>query len=302
MLRGGTGAHCDASLSCGAQLLRALPRDQFSPVDIYVDTAGKWHLAGRPVTPAMLREKVDVVWNMLHDAHDFSSYAKTAELLNELGLPRIGVRPDALKFSLDMRKAKDALARIGLRTPRGLYIESWGDGTREETVANVVGRIARDFSPPWIVSPITRTSVFGPMRAKTRNELVDILLDTFDLSLPVLVEEEVLGRKASVITVPGFRGQKLYTFVPSGHVAGRDKDSSQAFQDAARAVHAGLALGDYSRIEAVMDRKGRVHVTRIESVPMLGSDSDIHEALEKVGATFAEFAKHVLSRATPASK
>lgn len=299
VLRGGTGAHYEASLASGAELLRALPRTHFVPVDMYVDPNGVWHIGGRPVAPVDLREKIDVVWNMLHDAEDFASYTKIAEDLNTLGLPRIGIQPAALKATLNKRHAKDALAALGLRTPRGVYIESWGEGTREETVAGVVGQLARDFSPPWIVSPITRTTAFGPMRAKTRNELMDILLDTFDLLLPVLIEEEVLGRTASIITVPGFRGQKLYTFMPSGHTRGHDKDVSRALGEAARAAHTGLSLGNYSRIEAVVDRKGRVHITHIDTVPSLAPDSDLHAALAAVGATFGELAKHLIASARP---
>lgn len=299
VLRGGSGAHYGTSLSCGAHLLCALPRDQFAPVDIYVDAAGVWHVGGRPVSISDLREKIDVVWNMLQDMHDFPAFSKIASDLHTLGLPRIGVQPTALRAAVDKREAKDALAKLGLRTPRGVYVESWGEGDREETIASVVGRIAHDFSPPWIVSPITSTPVFGPMRAKTRHELFDILLNTFDLSLPVLIEEEVLGRTASVITVPGFRGQKFYTFVPSGHVPGRDKHSSGALQEAARTAHVGLALGHYSRIEAVLDRKGTVHITQIETMPSFAADSDLHAALKTVGATVGELVGHFIATAQP---
>lgn len=295
VLRGGNGSHYTESLSCGAHLLRALPRDEFVPVDIYVDTEGVWHVGGRPINPPDLRKKIDVVWNMLHDTHDFPAYAKIAGDLHALGLPRIGAQLVALRARADKREAKDALAKLGLRTPRGVYVESWGEGTREETVASVAGRIAHDFSPPWIVSPITNTPAFGPMRAKTRHELFDILLNTFDLALPVLVEEEVLGKTARVITVPGFRGQKLYTFLPSGHTPGRDTDASRALQEAARTAHVGLALGHYSCIEAVLDRKGKVHILHIETVPSFAPDSDLYAALETVGATVSELVRHFIA-------
>jgi D-alanine-D-alanine ligase len=291
VIRGGTGGEYEQSLASGAYVLRNLSRERYEPVDIFVDAEGVWHMHGKPVSYDKLRQRIDVAWNALDGF--YGADGKVQQALESLGIPYTGSGPLSSAIAMHKKFLKDHLALGGVRSPRGAYIESWGDSERAETVEGIVSGIAREFSPPWIVEPILRSHEILPVRAKTREELALALGDFFDQSIPVLIEEAVLGIPASVMTIAGFRGEPLYTFLPNGITHGRNSDSER-LQETARAAHRALSLGQYSRIEAIVTPKGHVHVTRVDTVPSFAPDSELHAALEGVGATFSELSDHLL--------
>ena len=298
VLRGGSSNQYEQSLATGAYVLRHLPRDRYEPIDIFLDRDGVWHLGGKPLSQEKLKMRVDVVWNALHGF--YGEDGKVQQLLESLGIPYTGAGPLSSAIAMNKKLAKGHLAKLGIKTPRGVYIEAWGKGEREETVAGVTAAVSKKFSPPWVVEPISRGQANGAMRAKTRDELSALLLHMFDLDIPVLIEEEVLGKEVSVIAASGFRGQPVYTFIPAGkgdtHVR-MPKGQSETLQKIAQAVHLGLALAPYSRTTATVTLKGHMYVTGVETMPALHEDSDLHRSLMAVGSSFDEFARHMIESA-----
>jgi D-alanine-D-alanine ligase len=298
VLRGGPSAHYDASLASGAYVLRNLPRDRYEPVDVFIDPEGSWHIGGRAITDDMLRERVDVLWNSLHGS--YGEDGRVSQLFKKLSIPYVGSSPAVSAMAMHKRSFKEQVTALGIKTPRGAYVESWGEDSAEETVRAVASAIARDFSPPWIIEPIARGNGLGPVRAKTRTELVAVLEDMHAQSIPVLVEEEVLGAHASVIVVPGFRGEATYAFIPerieSIHARLRPHET-KLFEDVARTLHNGLDLGPYSRMVGVLDNRGAVSVLSVETVPRTHENAELHQALAAVGSSFPELADHLIRTA-----
>ena len=298
VLRGGTSARYTDSLGSGAFVLRSLPRDKYEPVDVFVDPDGVWHIGGKPVSYDMLRHRVDVLWNALHGF--YGEDGKVQQMLESLGIPYVGSGPLASSIAMNKKLSKESLATVGIETPRGMYIESWGDGDRDETVATVVSTIARKFSPPWIVEPISRARAAGAVHPATRDELTLVLSDMFDLRIPVSVEEAVFGRELSVVAVRGFREEPIYTF-PARYIddpeARVTHAASEEIQELAKKIHNALHLGHYSRLEAIVTPKGKVCVTAVETMPNTGPVSDLHHALASTGVSFREFAEHLIELA-----
>jgi D-alanine-D-alanine ligase len=298
VLRGGASNKYDESLATGAYVLKNLPRDRYEPVDIFVDRAGDWHLGGVTVTEDKLKLRVDMIWNALHGF--YGEDGKVQQTLESLGIPYLGSDPLASAVTMNKKLSKDYLSKRGIKTPRGVYVEDWGDGGREESVTEVVHNVSKKLSPPWIVEPISRPQGDGASRAKTRDELTAILLHMIDADIPVLIEEAVIGKEVSVDTVSGFRGKHDYTFLPvvknnSGMRV--KKDESIALQKTARDVHKAFGLGHYSRIDTVVTPKGHVYVLSVDTVPRLHEQSDLHHSLREVGSSFDEFARHIIEMA-----
>ncbi len=299
VLRGGTSNQYKESLANGAYVLRNLPRDMYEPVDLFIDEDGIWYHAGLPLNYEKLKQRVDVIWNALYGF--YGADGQVQQLLETLDIPYTGSGPFVSAMSMNKKITKDHLANAGAMTPQGMYIENWGDEDREETVSLVVQSVAEKFSPPWIVEPISLVSSSGPIRAKNRPELYDTLLNAFDLRIPVLIEEEVFGKEISVITMPGFRSQSKYTFLPMHD--NDDKyfsnyiDDEKKIQNIVSDLHDKLNLGQYSVFKCVVNKKGEVSIKGIETQPAFHPDSPLHHALGEVGVTFSEFAKHLLSDA-----
>jgi D-alanine--D-alanine ligase len=298
VLRGGTSNKYDESLATGAYVLAHLPIDRYEPVDLFVDRSGIWHIGGMPMSEDRLKLRVDVIWNALHGF--YGEDGKVQHALENLGIPYIGSGPLSSAIAMNKKLSKDYLAKRGIQTPRGVYIEDWGDGEREETVAGVVHNISKKLSPPWVVEPISRPNGNGAIRAKTRDELTAILLAMIDADIPVLIEEAVLGKEVSVSTVAGFRGKDTYTFLPiikNDLHAKLKKDESAELQKIASDVHKTLGLGQYSRTEACITPKGKIYVIATDTLPSFHTDSDLHNSLDSLGVTFEEFAKHLIGDA-----
>lgn len=298
VLRGGTSNSYTDSLATGAYVLKHLPRESFEVLDIFLDKQGVWHMGGIPVGFEKLKLRVDVVWNALHGF--YGEDGKIVQLLESLGIPYTGAGALSSAIAMNKKLAKGHLAQIGVKTPRGVYIENWGSGEKEQIVAEVVRTLSAKFSPPWIVEPISRGQGIGAMRAKTRDELSEILSQLFDLGIPALIEEEVRGKEMSVIVTTDFRGKKTYSFLPTekGKTKTRlESKQSEQLQKLARDVHEGLALGPYSRTTATVTPKGHLYVIGVETMPALHGNSDLHHALASVGVTFKEFAMHLIAQA-----
>lgn len=298
VLRGGTGKKYDDSLKTGAYVLRNLPREHFEPIDIFIDKSGVWHLGGAPVSYDKLRARVDVIWNTLHGF--YGEDGKVQQLLESLGLPYMGSGPLASAITMNKRLLKERLAALGVKTPRGIYIDHWGTDDRDAAVSSVVQTVSQKLSPPWIVEPVSRGQANGEIRSTTRDELAAVLYQMFDANLPVLVEEAVLGRQASVVALDKFRGQDVYTFPATYADDSRRRMSptgSMELQALAQSVHKGLDMRHYSRIEAIVTPKGDLYVTNVETMPILHDEAGIHESLASTGSSFKEVSKHLIDLA-----
>ncbi len=295
VIRGGTGPKYQTSLDTGAFVLKHLPREEFEPVDIFVDRDGAWHMAGRPVSPDRLARNVDVVWNALHG--HYGEDGKLARFLESVQLPYVGTPPLPAAVAMHERLLNERLGAHGFPVRKGMYVEEWADISAEDAAQLAAAKL----SPPWIVVPVMRGVTEGEYRAKTRPELTALLAELRAAGLPVFVEEATLGREVSVVTVPGFRKEKLYTFIPLG-ADGRRATNARApehaaLQQLAKKAHEVLNLGHYSRVHMVLTPKGKIVIRSVDTVPDLSKESPVHAMLASTGATFAELARHLIGLA-----
>lgn len=298
VLRGGTGNQYEQSLASGAYVLKNLPKDTYEVSDIFLDRDGVWHYNGTPLDYEKLMRRVDVIWNALHGF--YGEDGKVQQLLENLSIPYIGSGPLTSAITMNKKLLNDHLSKCNIKTPHGLYIEDWGEGTVEETVPDVVSAVSKKLSPPWIIEPISKGEGFGGITAKTRNELMTVLSQMFELKTPVLVEEAVLGKNVSVSSVADFRGESVYTFLPvqtDNLNVKLHKNESELLQKLAKEIHKNMHLGHYSRVEAVISPKGNIYVKNIETVPAFHKESDLHHAIAGVGSSFKEFARHLIGKA-----
>jgi D-alanine--D-alanine ligase len=296
VLRGGTSKEYNESLANGAFVLRNLPRDMYEPVDLFIDSDGVWHHAGLPLNYDKLKQKVDIIWNALYGY--YGADGQVQQELENIGIPYVGSGPFVSALSMNKKITKDYLAMHGAGTPQGLYVENWGDGNREETVAEVVSTVAEKFSPPWIIEPIALHQSAGAIRAKDKVELFENLYNAFDLSIPVIIEQEIFGDEISVIVVKDFRNKEVYTFLPlykDGDGYKTYRGDSAMIQDTIAQLHDTLNLGQYAVYKCVIDGKGNLSVKGVETQPALHPESPLHHALAELGVTFSEFAKHLIS-------
>src|SRR3989338_6696969 len=181
ILRGGTGEHYASSLKKG--------------VDILIDKDHIWHLGGLPISPSDLAHRVDIVWNTTHPS--FSN------ILDSLSIPNIGIS----SFFHILENNKDTLRK---------HIKDLEISLPRQVVSSKSARVVFEkFGSPWVVKSFSDGSnSLAVHLAHTFNELVARIEDGLKQGKSILVEEFIVGKVASVHSVPYFRGQEFYVFPP----------------------------------------------------------------------------------------
>ena len=268
VLRGGAGKHYVSSLQKGGDIISCIFEnlaDKYKTFDILVDKEGIWHLNGKPILPAGLVHKIDIVWNTA--GHDFSN------ILNSLSIPHIS----AGSFSSALRENKDFLRehikKIGVLMPR--YIYSPKDAKE----------VFEKFSNPWIVKVSNDAKVI-----KTFGELAEAISGKNN----VVVEEFITGKIATVHSVPHFRGQDFYTF-PLGVSYGVFSDSEkEKLFNLAKDIHKHIGAKHYLKSDFILTQRGKVYLLQVEDTPDLKANSHLSQVAESVGAKMHHVIGHIL--------
>lgn len=313
VLRGGPSSEHEISLLSGAGVLDALRREPYSPVDIFIDKQGVWHVRGVPMSPERALTDIDVAFNVVHG--QYGEDGTIQKILDRAGVPYTGAGVYASALSLNKPLTKDVLIREGVKMPRHKVLKVSPDLEREAREA------FRAFSPPIIVKPASAGSSVGMTLAKTYDEFWEGVKDAFKHSKEVLVEEYIKGKEATVGIVEGLRGKSHYELLPveivpppevdffdyefkyngkttervPGHFTPEETAELQRF---ARIAHEALNLRHYSRSDFIVSPRG-VYFLESNSAAGVGltKQSLLPKALAAVGVSFEEFLDHVLHRA-----
>lgn len=295
VLRGGAGKHYAHSLKKGGEIIAHLTEnlvDKYKALDILVDKEGIWHLNGRPVKPADLMHQVDLVWNTAEPGISVT--------LDNLSIPNIG----ASYFSSVAENSKDMLReqmqKIGVSMPRSIILPVYQkdfDGERSKYAIKKAKEVHQKLAGPWVVKSFTEDSNMGIHLAKTFNELVDGIEDGVKHEQSVIVEEFIAGKVASVHSVPGFRGESVYTF-PVGNIFGNmSADEKEKLASLAKTLHIHVGAKHYLKSNFLVNKKGKIYFLDFESAPNLEQYSNFSEVCELVGAKIHDVVEHILERA-----
>lgn len=271
VLRGGAGKHYASSLQKGGEIISFIFEnlaDKYKTFDILIDKDGNWHLNGKPIIPADLIHKVDIVWNTSHP--NFSN------ILESLSIPHVSVG----HFSSALENSKDFLREhikeIGLQMPRSIMSPKNAKEVFEK------------FTGPWIVKVSNEVKV-----VKTFPELVEAIDGRND----VLVEEFVAGKVASVHSVPDFRGMDIYIF-PLGNAYGVFSTmEKEKLSSVAKILHKHLGAKHYLKSDFILTSRGKIYLLQVEGTPDLKLNSHFSQVCDSVGAKTYHVIEHILEQA-----
>jgi D-alanine-D-alanine ligase len=324
VLRGGTSPEYDVSLKTGGAVLKHLPAEKYTPMDVLITKDGQWHINGRPADLPKISRNVDVIFNALHGT--YGEDGKVSALLEHFSIPYTGSK--ALPSSIGMNKAlaKEFFAKAGIKTPAGGVVRNNLDlhgfeekEERERAVREVAFEILRTITPPWIVKPISGGSSVGISIVASYPNLVQILLSAAESGNDVLLEEFIRGKEATCGVIDSFRGRETYSLLPveirpaSGRtffdyeakyggeteeiVPGNfSREESAEIQRLAVLAHKSLGLRHYSRSDFIVAPRG-IYILETNTLPGLTESSLLPKSLHAVGSSLPEFLDHVITLA-----
>jgi len=304
VLRGGPSSEYEVSLKTGHNVLRSLPEDRYSPVDIFLSKDGQWHFKGRPIAPMDVVDHVDVVWNALHGK--YGEDGKVQRLLENAGIPYTGsgVLPSAI--GMHKQLAKEHFSRAGIRVPRGTIIT--GDD-------NVPQRISGLPNIPLVVKPVSGGSSVGTRIVEAYPGLFDAIAEAITHG-DVLVEELIKGREATCGVVDADKEGGVFALHPIEIVPPEDRPffdyeakygggskeicpgrfsimETAEIRRLAALAHKTLGLRHYSRSDFIVSPKG-IYILEVNTLPGLTDESLLPKALRESGVEFPEFLDHIL--------
>lgn len=266
--------------------------DQYKVLDILIDKDETWHAGGVPINPGDLVHKIDVAWNTAHP--------RFSNILESLSIPEVGNS----SFSATLENSKDLLRdhmeRVGVSMPRYLLLPVYQkdfDGPKDKYSMKKAMKVFEKFSAPWLVKSFINDSTMGVHLAKTYPELVQAIEDGVKHGQSILVEEFIVGKVASMHSVPDFRGQDIYTF-PLGKTFGVfSAEEKGKLESLVKGIYNHVGGRHYLKSNFVLTPKGKVYLTHIESTPDFKEGSHFYEVCDSVGAKMHHVIEHILEEA-----
>lgn len=293
ILRGGTEKNYTSSLQKGGDIILHILENldhKYKTFDILVDRAGVWHFNGRPIIPADLIHKVDVVWNTAHPSFSL--------ILDNLSIQNVGA--DSFHSVLENSKEIlcDHMQDIGVYVPRHVLLPVYQkdfDGSREKYATKKAKEVFEKFSSPWLVKSFEKNSGMGVHIAKTFPELVRAIEDVLNHGESIVVEEFIVGRVASVHSLSGFRGEDVYIFPVMkvfGEISNEEKNKLTQIM---KSLHKQINAKHYLKMSCTLDKRGKVYLLALDGTPDLRLDAHyFKEVCESVGAKTHHIIEHIL--------
>jgi D-alanine-D-alanine ligase len=313
VLRGGPTSEYEVSLKSGANVLGALDKEKYESRDIFIDRSGQWHNFGAPVTPERALRGVDVAVNIIHG--EYGEDGRLHEILDSLAVPYTGSDKQSSILAFNKARTKQAIKKIGIKTPRALVIDQ---GEIKGSLEDVALEIFRTFPHPAIVKPVIGGSSVGTTVVNNFHTLAWALEEAFKIYPQALIEEFIKGREATVGVIDDYRGEKIYALMPveiippkensffdydakyggktlervPGNFTNREKEE---LENAAKRAHEILGLSHYSRSDFMVARRGIFFLeTNNASGVGMTDQSLFPKALKAIGSSVPQFLDHVI--------
>lgn len=293
ILRGGTEKNYTSSLQKGGDIILHILENldhRYKTFDILVDREGVWHFNGRPIIPADLIHKVDVVWNTAHPSFSL--------VLDTLSIQNVGA--DSFHSVLENSKEIlcDHMQDIGVYVPRHVLLPVYQkdfDGPRQQYATKKAKEVFEKFSSPWLVKSFEKNSGMGVHIAKTFPELVRAIEDGLNHGESIVVEEFIVGRVASIHSLSGFRGEDVYVFPVMkvfGEVSSEEKNKLAQIM---KSLHKQINAKHYLKMSCTLDKRGKVYLLALDGTPDLRLDAHyFKEVCKSVGAKMHHIIEHIL--------
>jgi len=292
VLAGGLSAERDVSLRSGRRVAEALR-----------SARPDWEVHERDVDAALLSSLADnapdCVVPLLHGAAGEDGAVR--DVLECLGLPYVGSRPNACRLSFDKAVAKSLVRRAGVATPEWVALPH--ATFRELGAPAVMAALERGLGFPLVVKPTRGGSALGVSVVRKPDELPAAMVGAFAYGDVALLERFVEGTEVAVgviETADGPVALPAVEIVPDGglydysarytagttqfYVPARLDDAvAAAAADAALTVHRTLGLRDWSRSDLIIDADGTPWFLEVNVAPGMTETSLVPQALAAAG-------------------
>ncbi len=302
VLAGGLSYEREVSLRSGRRVTDAL-----RALDIPVDLRD----ADATLLDSLADDPPDAVFPVLHGAAGEDGSIR--DILELLGVPYVGARPDACRVSWDKPTAKSVVRRAGLRTPKSVALPK--EVFHDLGASSVLEQILKSLGLPLFVKPTRGGSALGASAVHDAADLSAAMVGCFAYGDAALVEQYVSGTEVAVsvidldgvptalpaveIVAPG--GRYDYTarydagdteFVTPARLT---PEATARATEAAVTAHRALGLRDLSRTDLIVSPDGEVHFLEVNVAPGMTETSLFPRAISGADLDLGEVCRSLLT-------
>ncbi|WP_433330969.1 D-alanine--D-alanine ligase family protein [Spirillospora sp. CA-294931] len=301
VLAGGLSYEREVSLRSGRRVAEAL-----RSLDISVELRD----ADATLLDALANDPPDVVFPVLHGAAGEDGSIR--DVLELIGIPYVGARPDACRISWDKPSAKAVVRQAGLLTPDSVALPK--ELFHDLGAASVLDWIVKRLGLPLFVKPTRGGSALGSSVVHEAHELPSAMVACFAYGDTALVEQYIEGTEVAVsvierdgephalpaveIVAPG--GRYDYTarynagdteFITPARLT---PEATARATAAAVTAHRALNLRDLSRTDLIVTPTGEPHFLEVNVAPGMTETSLLPRAITAANLTLATVCQNLL--------
>lgn len=295
VLAGGMSYEREVSLSSGRRVADALKQ-----VGLQVEIRE----ADAALLPLLMEDPPDLVFPVLHGAEGEDGAIR--EVLELLGIPYVGSRPDACRLAWDKPTAKAVFRHAGLDTPESVTLpkEVFHDLGASAVMKAVLDRLGL----PLFVKPTRGGSALGASVVREEADLPAAMIGCFSYGDVALIERFITGTEVAVgvIEIDGeLTALPAVEIIPLGerydytarYTAGQTEfitparlspEVTERVRETALAAHRALGLRHLSRSDLIVDPDGVPQLLEVNVAPGMTETSLLPLALQSSGLTISQ--------------
>lgn len=286
VLMGGPGSEREVSLASGSSVVKALQEAGYNAVPVDVTSE---HID--------LPEGADVAFNVIHGT--FGEDGGLQRVIGGMGVPYTGAGVAASELAFDKVASKRAFVVAKVPTPASEIIKH--------------GEMPK-MNLPLVVKPAREGSSVGVHLVHVQEDLQAALDDAAKYGEEILIEQLIVGKELTV----GVLGDEVFPIV---HICPRSgfydmsnkypwmaggggtdyfcpaelsPKETKSVQSAALAAHQSLGIEVYSRVDVLLDEKGRPWVLEANTIPGMTESSLLPKAARAAGIGFADLCVKII--------
>lgn len=290
VLMGGPSAEHEVSLNSGAMVLKNLDQKKYIATPIVIGKNGAW-----PVKPETLK-RYDLAFIAMHG--EYGEDGTVQALLERLGIPFTGSDANASRLGMDKIAAAEAFKKAGLKIPLTINL----------------GRVKKF---PIVIKPADRGSSVGVSIVKNHSELERAIANAKKFSLNVVAQQFISGREftcgvlemnneptalppTEIVVKRGifFDFDAKYTQNATEEITPPNnlpQAKIKALKHAALAAHKAIGARGISRTDMIMDKRGKIYVLEINTIPGMTETSLVPQEARALGLSPTKLLDNIIA-------
>ena len=282
-------------LNSGKKFHYTVPQHE-PDLKLLLDESGNNSLIGRNVIE--LCKTVDLVFLALHG--DIGENGKLQAVFDVFGIKYTGTGYKGSLLAMDKHISKQLMVQNNILTPAWKLIDIESDNLLEEI---------QTIGLPCVIKPCSCGSSVGVTLIKNMDQLNSAIEYAMKYEKYILVEKMIAGREFSVGILDSHALPIIEIIPNEGFYDYKNKyqqgltkevcpveipdDTANNIKDIALLVHKILYLGDYSRIDFILDTDGNIYCLEANTLPGMTATSLLPQEAAAYGISYNELCDRI---------